>query len=86
MARSDLGVEHMSEVLRFRIEYEDGSSAEVEVPMTFHDVPQEVAARLVFVPEAERVSHLLAWRLDVPLEAAQRLVDELLRGEGVVVA
>lgn len=76
----------MAELLRFRIDYEDGSHAEVEVPMTFDDVPSEVAARLLFVPEGQRVVELLAWRLDVPLEAAQRLVDELLRGEGVVVA
>ena len=77
-------------MLAFQIEYEDGSFAEVEVPMTFDDVPEEVLARVMRDHDRADVAgitaELLAWRLDVPYEAALRLVDELLVGEGVVVA
>lgn len=74
------------ETLTFQIEYDDGSTRNVEIPMSFDDVPDQVAVGLLGLGEHERVAHLLAWRLDVSLEASQRLVDELLAGEGVVVA
>ena len=70
--------------LTFRVE-EDGEIREVTVPMTFDDLPSLVMATLMAVPESERVAVVLAYRLNVPLEAAQRLVDELLHGAGVEV-
>ena len=70
--------------LRFRVE-EDGEVRDVVVPMTFDDLPVLVMSTLMAVPESERVAVVLAYRLSVPLEAAQRLVDDLLHGSGVEV-
>lgn len=74
----------MTQELTFRVE-EDGQTRDVVVPMRFDDLPALVMATLMTVPESERVAVVLAYRCDVPLEAAQRLVDELLHGEGVQV-
>ena len=76
--------------LTFELEYEDGAITQVEVPMTFDDVPGEVMAEILeAVSPSDLVgvaTRLLAYRLDVPLEAAERLVDGLNDGEGVRVA
>lgn len=76
----------LDEMLTFEIEYEDGTVEQKTIPMTFDDVPDPVIAGLLLLKDEDRVAALLSFRLDVPLEAAERLVGELLRGEGVRVA
>ena len=70
----------------FRIEHVDGTTVDRVVPLTFDDLPADLTGRLAFLNEEERVAALLAYRLDVPLEAAQTLVDELNSGNGIVEA
>lgn len=74
----------MDDSLRFRIE-EDDQVRFVDVPFTFDDVPVDVALSLMLLPSERRLAGLLAWRLSIPFEAAERLVDELKQGEGVEV-
>lgn len=75
----------MTDVLTFIVE-EDGQVRHVEVPLSTDDLPEEIVARIALISADRRTAALLAYRLSVPLEAAERLVDELLAGEGVVVA
>lgn len=77
-------------MLTFEIEYDDGTTELKQVPLTFDDVPGPVKAQIVAECDPSDLiditARMLAWRLDVPLEASRRLIDELEAGEGVVVA
>ena len=46
----------------------------------------DLIARMVPLTDEEKTAALLAYRLDVPLEAGRRLVDELNAGTGIVEA
>ena len=78
------------DVFRFEIEWDDGTTEIRECPVTFDDVPVVVLAGILDGIDASDhdalLSALLAWRLNVPLEASERLVDALNAGEGVRVA
>ena len=76
----------MDDLLVFELEWDDGSLTQVQVPLGTEDLPVELVARFMFLDETQRVAALLAYRLSIPLEAAQSLVDSLLDGEGVKVA
>ena len=70
----------------FRIERDDGTIEERTVSTSFGDLPVDLIARMVPLTELEKAAALLAYRLDIPLEVAQRLVDELNAGTGIVEA
>ena len=76
----------MDDLLVFELEWDDGSLTQVQVPLSTDDLPVELVARFMFLDETQRVAALLAYRLSIPLEAAQSLEDSLLDGEGVKVA
>jgi len=76
----------MDDLLIFELEWDDGSLTQVEVPLSTDDLPLEIVAPMIFLSETQRVVVLLAYRLSIPLEAAQSLVDGLLVGEGIKVA
>ena len=76
----------MDDLLIFELEWDDGSLTQVQVPLSTDDLPVELVARFMFLDETQRVAALLAYRLSIPLEAAQSLLDSLLTCEGVKVA
>lgn len=76
------------ETLTFRLEHEDGTVTTETVPLDFDDIPAPVLARIIITADLTDVldvtAHVWSYRLNVPLEAARSLVDELQRGEGVI--